>query len=369
MNIVVQTCVSIICTEPSTSLFEVTTVMSKEESVNRRKYVRTVGGAVVGLAAGTAIGYMIPREAAVKPSRKVLLIFSYSPDYPWVIEETEGVSEVLWDKGLVIEEFYMDTKRHTSSEWMDKVTGEALDKIKQFMPDVVIVFDDNATNYVAKKFEGQTLPFVFCGVNRKPADYGLPVSNITGVVEIHHYVECINLLKRIQPNVRKVAMVMDDGATSQGFLEYIKETSLPVEVTEYYTTNDFDAWKAKINELQSKVDAIGLFTYHTVKQGEAEESLPPEEVLAWTLENNTLPEFTFFDFTIRSGALCGVTLPGSEQGRAAAEMAQEILDGTKPGDIPIMTPEKTIPMVNIKRAQQLKLNIPGNVLEEVEVVY
>ena len=189
------------------------------------------------------------------------------------------------------------------------------------------------------------------------------------MVEIHHYVESINLLKQIVPTVGKVAMVMDDSATSQGFLEYMKETTLPVEVSEYYTTNDYDAWKAKINELQSKVDAIGLFTYHNVRQGQAEESLPPEEVLAWTLENNRLPEFTFVDFTVRDGALCGVTLPGSEQGRAAAEMVQEILNGTKPGDIPIMTPEKTIPMVNIKRAQQLKLNIPANVLEEVEIVY
>ncbi len=343
--------------------------MPKEEKVDRRNYVGTIGGAVIGLAAGTAIGYMIPREAAVKPSEKVLLIFSYSPDHPWVIEETAGVMDILWDKGLVIEEFYMDTKRHTSSEWIDKVTGEALDKIKQFMPDVVIAFDDNATNYVAKKFKGQTIPFVFCGVNRKPKNYGLPVSNITGVVEVHHYVECVNLLIRIVPNVRKVAMVMDDGATSQGFLEYIKETSLPVEVTEYYTTNDFDAWKAKINELQSKVDAIGLFTYHTVKQGEAEESLPPEQVLGWTLENNALPEFAFFDFTIKSGALCGVTLPGSEQGRAASEIALDILNGTKPEDIPIKNPQKTALIINMKRAQQLKISVPEAVMEEVEVVY
>ena len=135
--------------------------MTKEEKVDRRKYVRTIGGAVVGLAAGTAIGYMIPREAPVKPSKKVLLIFSYSPDYPWVMEETSGVEETLWNKGFMIEEFYMDTKRHTSSEWIQKVTEEALNKIKEFMPDVVIVFDDNATNYVARKFAGQTLPFVF----------------------------------------------------------------------------------------------------------------------------------------------------------------------------------------------------------------
>jgi len=352
----------------SVSVRKVISVMSREEGVSRRDYLRIVGGGIVGLAAGTAIGYMIPREATVKPTRKVLLIFSYSPDHPWVMAETTGVREVLWDKGFLIEEFYMDTKRHTSSEWIDKVTEEAVEKIKQLTPDLVIVFDDNATNYVAKKFVGQTLPFVFCGVNRKPKDYGLPASNITGVAEVHHYVECVNLLKRIVPNVNKVAMVMDDGATSQGFLEYMREISLPVEIAEVYTTNDFDAWKAEINELQSEVDAIGLFTYHTVKQGEAEESLPPEQVLGWTLQNNTLPEFAFFDFTIKGGALCGVTLPGSEQGRAAAEIALEIMNGTRPGDIPIMTPERTVPMVNIKRAQQLKLNVPASVLEEVEVV-
>ena len=118
------------------------------------------------------------------------------------------------------------------------------------------------------------------------------------------------------------------------------------------------------------MDAIGLFVYHTIKDPdkEGEISLPPEDVLNWTLRNSKLPEFAFFDFTVRAGALCGVTLSGYEQGKAAAEIAIEILEGKKPADIPITCPEKGNPIVNEIRAEELNITVPTDIIKEVEII-
>ena len=38
---------------------------------------------------------LLPVLGCIKPSEKVLLIFSYHPEYPWVVEETRGAEDIL----------------------------------------------------------------------------------------------------------------------------------------------------------------------------------------------------------------------------------------------------------------------------------
>jgi ABC-type uncharacterized transport system substrate-binding protein len=304
----------------------------------------------------------------IKPSEKVLLIFSYHPEHPWVVEETRGAEDILEERGVETEKFYLDTKRNTSAEWKEEVAEEAVRKIDDFKPDLVIVFDDNACELVAKEYIGESLPFVFCGMNGEPEDYGFPAQNITGVIERHHLEATIELLRRLVPDVEKLAIMSDDSPTSQAFITRVRNIIPPIEISEFYTTNDFDAWKAEVNRLQTNVDAIGIYVYHTIKENSEEQSLPPEDVLGWTLENSELPGFAFSDFTVRDGVLCGVTVSGYEQGMTAAEIAIRILNGETPADIPIKCPEEGTPMINEIRAEELNIEIPADVLEEVEIL-
>jgi len=115
---------------------------------------------------------------------------------------------------------------------------------------------------VAKRYIGTDLPVVFCGMNGEPADYGFPAQNITGVIERHYLGASIDLLKQLVPGVSTAAFITDDSATSRGFIADLKKSALPVEISEIYATNDFDEWKAKITEVQSKVDALGIYVPH-----------------------------------------------------------------------------------------------------------
>ncbi len=336
------------------------------------KRIKIVSLSIALLLAAIISGCIVHEEVSpdAKTGKKVLLIFSYHHDHPWVIEETRGAEDIFKGKGIEIEKFYLDTKRKTSAEWKKKVSEDAVKKIEEFKPDLVIVFDDNACGLVAMKYAGKALPFVFCGMNGDPEDYGFPAENIAGVVERQHINGTIDLLKQLVPDVKKVAIITDSSPSSHGFVTRIEETALPIEISECYTTDDFDAWKAKVKELQPKVDAIGLFVYHTIKDPEKdrEVSLPPEDVLNWTLKNSKLPEFAFFDFTVRAGALCGVTLSGYEQGKAAAEIAIEILEGKKPADIPIKCPEKGNPIFNKIRADELNITVPTDIIKRAEII-
>ena len=152
------------------------------------KRMKIVSVLIALLLAAIISGCIVHEEVSpdVKTGKKVLLIFSYHPEHPWVIEETRGAEDILKNKGVETEKFYLDTKRNTSAEWKKKVSEEAVKKIEKFKPDLVIVFDDNACELVAMKYAGKSLPFVFCGMNGDPEDYGFPAENIAGVVERQH---------------------------------------------------------------------------------------------------------------------------------------------------------------------------------------
>ena len=168
-----------------------------------------------------------------RANERVLLIFSYHSEYSWVIQERKGAEDILGGKGIEIEKFYLDTKRKTSTEWKKKVTENAIKKIKEFKPNLVIVFDDNACELVAKRYIGAALPFVFCGMNGEPEDYGFPAENITGIIERGHVKESIGLLKRLVPSVKKAAIITDNSPTAQAFIIRVKKITLPIEICEF----------------------------------------------------------------------------------------------------------------------------------------
>jgi len=310
-----------------------------------------------------------------KDPKKVLLVFSYHPEYSWVKEQTKGVEDILTDKVFDqedetiiqhskynIEKFYLDTKRKTSLEWKTEISEKAVEKIAEFKPDIVIVFDDNACELVAKQYIGKKLPFVFCGMNGEPSDYGFPAENITGAIERLHIDESYKLLKQILPDIEKIAFITDNSITSQKIVSRINKADFPAEISEIFTTNDLDEWKTKIKDFQTSVDAIAIILYHTIQADG--KSIPSEEVIDWTLANNQLPEFVFWDFVIADGAFCGVTISGYEQGKAAAEIAKIILNGEKPADIQISRTNVTIPMINLERTKQLNLKIDEKILKK-----
>ncbi len=295
--------------------------------------------------------------AGESATNKVFIVFSYHPDFSWVMDENKGIDEVLTGHNIELERFYMDTKHKTSPEWKQSIAEKAIDRITAFKPDVLMVFDDNACEWIAKHYAGSTLPVVFAGMNFEPAHYSFPTTNITGVVEHIPFTAMVDLVSELAPTVQKVAFISDDSPTSSGIDGRLLALDLSVEITEVVATNDFNEWKTKITAWQNQVDAIGIFNYNTVKDAESNVSMSPASIMQWIIENNKLPEFASFDFAVKDGALCSAYKAGNTQGRVAAEMALKILAGTSPADLEIIDPPVSVRIINKTRAKQLGIEI------------
>lgn len=338
---------------------------------NTRWLFLCLGLLAASCAKKTPLASPLAAEQNKKSTKKVLVLHSYHPEYEWVAGVNRGIRMELVPSEAQLEFFYMDTKRHPNLPWMEQKGQEALTLIEEWQPDVVITCDDDAQRHVGSKLAGKDKPaIVFCGVNGKPQDYGYPASNVTGVLERLHFNETLALAKQILPDAKTAFLITDYSATSQGVIDYIQ--TLPsgaLKLEGWAMPQTFSQWQYTVEEWSKKVDVIAVYVYHTVKPNqESENSMPPTEVMRWTVDNCSVPVIGFLTFSIDDGSLCGVLESAVEQGQIAAEMTRQILQGKRPADIPFTTATQGQTMLNLKAAKRWKIDIPQSFLQQVNVV-
>jgi len=302
---------------------------------------------------------------------RVLLVHSYHQGYSWTDGITKGVKEGLKDTGVVLEVFYMDTKRNTSEDWKTQAGERAMEKTNSFKPDVVIAADDNAQEYyVSKYLKGKPAPqVVFCGVNAEASKYGYPAANVTGILERPPFVPALELLSRLYKNVKTVRLITDDSTTSTAMVSYIRTLVLPIEIASFDQPKTFSQWKGLIKAYRTTADAVFVMAYHTVKDDKTGKVVNPEEVIEWTVSNIKKPTVGVYDFAVNDGVLAGVVESENQQGRMAAEVAKKIiLDGMKSGDFPIEKARGGTLMINLNTASVLGLKVPEDLMESAVLV-
>jgi ABC-type uncharacterized transport system substrate-binding protein len=318
---------------------------------------------------GTATG-----QATETPQRtfKVLHVMSYHSDWKWNEDQFGGFKDALSDLDVEYRVIEMDTKRHSSPEWMNQVSQQAMDVIDTWQPDLVYTNDDAAQEYVTSHYVNTDVPFVFSAVNADPSVYGFTGStNVTGVLEQEHFVESVHLLQQIAPDVAKIAVIVDDDPMWDPVIARMqaKQEQLPgVEFVSWDVIQTYAAYQRRVVELQSSVDAIGLIGIFRFKD-ESGENVPYQEVLQWTAENSNLPDFTFWEDRISYGTLCTVTVSGYEQGLEAGQIARGILvEGKSPSSYPMEPSVKGEPVVSLARARKLGIHLKSSTLLSVKVV-
>ena len=303
--------------------------------------------------------------------KKVLVLHSYHPEYTWIQDIDRGILRGLEEerfttkRNLILEPFYMDTKRKTSAEWKDQIGLKAIEKIEAWKPDVVISSDDNAQSYVVGKMKDRQVPFVFLGVNSDPMKYGYidnldtPGHNVTGCIERERFEQSLLLLRKLVPDARRFAIICDDGPTGVPVIERTTAMApaLGLELVAVKQTGNFTEWQRFVTSVQKKADFLMVIVYHTLKD-DAGNHVHEDKVLNWTITNSKLPDIGCWAWAVEGGLLCSEAISGFQQGYHAATLAAYILMGQSAGEFPVQMPRRGDTCVNRARAEMLGLTIP-----------
>ncbi len=310
---------------------------------------------------------------AFAEAKKILHIASYHDAYSWThridIGIKKGLKRSFNNTPYEYKVFYMDTKRKNKPEQILSAAEEAEKIIKRWNPDIIITSDDNATKYVTSPLKDSGRKFVFTGVNNEPSIYNLPNKNVTGIIERFHAKDGIYLLKMLKPNCSKVVMLSDDSITGKLISEQLKFTIKEenFDLLGIHATGSFKEWKSLVKKYQGKADAFYVIVYFTMKDNDGK-PVPGPEVLKWTRINSKIPEIGFWPFVTDHGGLASIGVDGVEQGYAASKIAVKILNGTSPADITTKVTSKSTLYINSKRARELNIIIPCELMESAFLI-
>lgn len=335
---------------------------------------------------------------AAGQKKRVFVVSSYHKTYLWSQSTQKGLTEAMLFYGYlenreqikaftrndrvvsakaVIQKEWMDTKRKNSPRDIALATFRIMKAIQKFNPDIVLLGDDNAANYIGNQLLDTEVPVVFWGINGLPLKYGLiesmdsPGHNITGVWQAGYHKESLELLHALVPDARTFAILSCDSVTSRAKVKQLqrlsKEGKLPLKIVDTVLTNSFSEFKRRVLELAEKVDAFFILNHDTFKDDQGNH-LDMLTVGKWYLENVRKPEASHEDQFVREGMLLTANDSGYNQSYKAFEMAYDILEqGLNPSRMRTMTPPRGPLTVNRIRAKMLGISLDDkmDIIEEI----
>jgi putative ABC transport system substrate-binding protein len=213
-------------------------------------------------------------------------------------------------------------------------------------------------------------PVVF-GPAGDPVETGLVQSinasgnNLTGVstLSLELTAKRLEMLTRLVPNTRRVAIVFnphDRFSQEVVKLVYVAAKKLGLTLVEC-RGRDAEEILAAVGALRrDQVD--GIFAISDVlvnNQVVALSSIARERKLPYVVHLRSLVE---------RGAFASYGINTYEIGQQAARLADKVLNGTRPAEIPIETPQKLELVINQRVAKEIGLALPNRLLREAQVI-
>ena len=260
-------------------------------------------------------------------------VSSYHKGYAWSDGIERGLRAGLKGHCDLIQ-FDMDTKRNSSELYKTEKAGDLARGIMKIKPDVLITSDDNAARYlITRYFSGGELPVVFCGINWTVKEYGFPVSNVTGMVEVTAIRPLLDWASKLtKPGARGVYIGTDALSEIKDY-KFLAKVATEMGLTiDRVIVNDQQAWMSAF-EQSNEADFIILGTSSGINGWDEKILLPFVREHADKLILTSYSEMMPF-------AMIGFVKIPEEQGEWAAKTAIAIYNGLPIQRIPIIANRK-----------------------------
>ncbi len=275
-----------------------------------------------------------------KEGKIVLHVSSYNTDMVWENQLIQGTKDSLKDhEEITYINVPLNTRRQQGADLNKDIARDYLcDELLEKIPDVLIVSDNNALNFVVSNYATLfvNVPIVFCGINQFHSSMlnGLDDYS-TGVVECVSARETVEEMVKLYPNTKKVFMINDYSLSGQKIKDSIVEDlggykgNVSFEYNENLSISDL----AKKIESLDKDTLVLLGTYFTDDNGDYYSEADVSQIIQAGSKNAF---FTLYPGTFDLGVLGGKITSSYNHGSAAAKMALKVLYGTPPNEIPII---------------------------------
>jgi len=310
-----------------------------------------------GLVGGAALGW--PLAASAQKPSKTARIAVLSTANPRSTTFYQAFEQRLHNLGHVETENVRFVYANAGGD-VGRLPGIAANLVREGV-DVIVTSTELATR--AAKDATTQIPILMVAINYDPVALGFidsiakPGANVTGLFFQHLELVAkrFGLFKEMLPEVKRVAVFSDAQAVEQ--LEQVVKSNqsigfdlepIHLEKAPYDFENAFSAAK------RSNAEAVFVLESASIFRGR-------ELVVRLAKEYRFPTSFAFREY-VDAGGLMSYGANFSTMYRRAAEYADKILRGAKPGDLPVEQSTKFDLVINLKTAKALRLLMPPPLL-------
>jgi putative tryptophan/tyrosine transport system substrate-binding protein len=321
-----------------------------------------------GLALATAIRKVRAQQPAkqhriaiVIPGGPVAIISDTGPRFYRVIfDELRRLGEVE-GQNLTIERY--------SGEGGPEGFADLAREVVNRSPDVIVASTEAIARAV--RSASRAIPIVWIGGDPIQAGFATslahPGSNVTGVsvfAGYEIYGKRLQILKEAVPSASKVVFLVMrptwEGGEGQALREAARRLNISVIGTRLQEVTAPELQRVFSEIPQERPDAMMV-------HGRGDIAAYYQLILE-LVEKSRLPAMYEWREYVEAGGLMAYASDLGELGRRIANDVHEILNGAKPGDIPIYQPTKFELVINLKTANALGLTMPPALLARADEI-
>jgi putative tryptophan/tyrosine transport system substrate-binding protein len=323
--------------------------------VKRREFI-------AGLGAVTASSTV---ARAQRPARVIGLLGT--PSRAGSAHEIAGFERGLGKAGY-IEGRNVSIEQRWADDSIERLPMLAADLVRRNV-DVIVAFPGRAA--LAAKAATGTVPIVF-HTGGDPVKLGLvasfnrPGGNLTGVSQLASDLTAkrLGLLHNLLPRASLIGVLADPrGITMEDQLTSLRQTARELELRLVVSNVDVDRGdieSAFEGLAQARLDALLVAATSFLANHRAQ--------IVGLAARHAIPAIYEDSYFVKAGGLVSYGTDFPAVFEQLGSYAGKILDGAKPGDLPVVQPTKFELVINLKTAKSLGLTIPETLLATADEV-
>ncbi len=269
---------------------------------------------------------------------------------------TEELEDLGYVDGENVDIHYADASGQVAN------LNSIINQFEDEQSDVIVAIATPTAQMAARVSDD--IPVIFSAVSdpvgaQLVADLDHPGGNITGTSDEVQVDQIIELARTIDPSIEKVGFLYNASETnSVSNLKKAKEYCLENGLTLIEATGkDITELQTSAAVLCQKVDIILSPNDNTVASAMAS--------LSKTATDAGIPYYVGADSMVGDGGFATVGIDYAQLGKETADMTDQVLNGTKAGDIPVkIYKEDLFIYVNKKTMEDLGIELPESISED-----
>ena len=273
----------------------------------------------------------------------------------------EGMADAGYIEGEDIEFVY---EGHAES--LDHLGDIAIDLVENQNVDMLLSLSTASTKAAFTATRDNPVPVVFAPVT-DPVGNGFvkslsePGGNLTGVTNGGSVAKRLDWLITLAPDLETLYIPynsLDGSAVSAFAATQEAAAEFNITIIPYQIENDADV-RASIRDMPTHVDGVMLMP-----------DILAISRIEWYLEEVVARQIVFTGVSTSSaerGALMAFGLDFFDTGKQASRLADQIIQGTSPADLPVETAEFLL-HINLKTANNIGLEISDEIIDQADEI-